>query len=102
MIAISQVKVSQAEREPATLGEFFQETGDSRKPLRTRICVSYLLLDSNHTEPNRFALTLRVFQACFLCKLFRFEGLRQWREFTIDVLEKQPLFDCLCHSSFIS
>jgi len=47
-----------------------------------------LRFDSNHTEPNPLALTLRVFQACFLCEPSRFEGLRQRRELSIDKLEE--------------
>jgi hypothetical protein len=53
--------------------------------------------DSNHTESDRPALALRVFQTRLLCELFRLEWFRQWSELAINVLEKQPLSDCFCH-----
>jgi hypothetical protein len=61
-----------------------------------------LRFGSNHTKPNRFPLTLRVFQTCLLRKFLRFEWLRERRKLTVDVLEKQPLLDDFGHFEFIA
>jgi len=50
-----------------------------------------LLHQANHADGNGLTLTLRVFRASFFCLLFRFEWLRQRREFTCDEFEEQPL-----------
>jgi hypothetical protein len=48
------------------------------------------------------ALTLGVFQPGLLGLCFRLEGLRQWRELTLDVLEEQPLLRDFWHLNVIA
>jgi hypothetical protein len=57
-------------------------------PLFAESGTGRLFLESNHAEPNRRALALRIFQARFLRELFRFKWLRQWRELATDKPEE--------------
>jgi hypothetical protein len=58
-----------------------------------------LTLGSDHADPNRLALALRVVQPCLLGLFLSRERFRQRSEFTTDILEKQPSLDDFGHES---
>jgi hypothetical protein len=59
-------------------------------------------LDTNHTDPNPFAQTLRIFFTRLLRLFPRFEWLGQRRELKTDIFEKQPLLDDFGHPRLIA
>ncbi len=60
-----------------------------------------LRFDPNHTHPNPFPLSLRIFRSRFLRELFRFEGFRQEGDLAVDVIEQEPLNNRFGHPEFI-
>jgi hypothetical protein len=69
--------------------------------LQFRIRALKLQFNSDYTDRNRPALTLRVFPPRLLCLLLRFEWLGQRGEHTTDAMEKQPLLNDFGHFKFI-
>ncbi len=61
-----------------------------------------LTVDSNYSDPNRFAFALWILQACLFRRLLLLEGLRQGRKLPTDVLEEQPPLDDFGHAQFIA
>jgi hypothetical protein len=61
-----------------------------------------LRLGSNHTQSNRFALTLRGFQACFLRLFPCLERFRYRGELQSDVFVQQPPLSYFWHIKCIA
>ena len=56
-----------------------------------------LTLGSDHADPNRLALALRILQPRLLRLCLRLEGLRERRELPADVFEEEPPFSDFGH-----
>jgi hypothetical protein len=59
-------------------------------------------LRSDHADPNLLALTFWILLACILSLFLCRERFRQRREFTTNVLEKQPSLGDFGHQKFIA
>jgi hypothetical protein len=64
--------------------------------------ASQLCFSSDHTEPNCFAVSFRVFRTRLFRKLFCLEWLRQWRKLPTDIFEQQPSLDNFWHLEYIA
>jgi len=53
--------------------------------------------NANQSQPDFSALTLGIFLSLFFRQLLRFERLRQRRQLTVDVFEKDPLLGDFKH-----